>query len=199
MTYTIKRYQSFQEYLDDDELSDEKNYRLLSTGEAIEVSDESNLNLAIVYAFIEALLEAEGISFIRRIRRGHRSLQVQPVGDKWANRKPDVMVLQPEHLELSQKAIFFGMAAPAFVAEVVSPGGENSVNYQRDYVWKREQYEWWQIPEYWIIDPHREKVTVLTLVDGAYQEKAYSGEAIIVSTLFPELQLRADIFVLDRD
>ena len=192
MTYTIKRYKSFQEYLDDDELSDDKDYRLLSTGEAIEMSDESNLNLAIMYAFIEALLEAEGTSLIRRIRRGDRSLQVNPIGDKWVNRKPDVMVLQPEHLELGQKAIFFGMAPPAFVAEVVSPGGENSVNYKRDYVWKREQYEWWQIPEYWIIDPYREKVTVLTLVNEVYDEKTYSDEDKIVSNTFPTLNLTVE-------
>ncbi len=31
MTYTLRRYQSYQEYLDDEDLSSEGNYRLLST------------------------------------------------------------------------------------------------------------------------------------------------------------------------
>ena len=197
MTYTIKKYKSFQEYLDAEELSSERNYRLLSTGEAIEVASENDDNIWIATLLIAALQRVKGIEIIELIRIGNKDIQVQPVGDKWVNRKPDVMLMRPEHRQIAKQAILFDMPAPAFVAEVVSPGDENSDNYKRDYSWKRQQYEWWQIPEYWIIDPHREKVTVLTLVDGAYQEKAYSGEEIIVSTLFPELQLRADTFVPD--
>ncbi len=64
------------------------------------------------------------------------------------------------------------MKPPLFVAETVSPGGENSSNYKRDYVWKRQQYEEWCIPEYWIVDRHRAKITVLVLVDGRYQESS---------------------------
>ena len=192
MTYTLKKYKSYQEYLDAEELSPEGDYRLLSTGEAIEVASEDKINLIIIYALIEALVEIQNASFLRFIRRGDQELQVQPVGDRWVNRKPDLTVLRPEHLEKDDKAIFFGMAAPVFVAEVVSPGGENSVNYKRDYIWKRQQYEWWQIPEYWIIDPHREKVTVLTLVDEVYDEKTYSGEDKIVSSTFPALNLTVE-------
>lgn len=44
MTYTIKRYKSYQEYLDAEELSPDGDYRLLSTGEVIEVSTEDDLN-----------------------------------------------------------------------------------------------------------------------------------------------------------
>lgn len=33
MTYALTRYQNYQEYLDDESLSSERNYRLLSTGE----------------------------------------------------------------------------------------------------------------------------------------------------------------------
>ena len=42
MTYApvqnLARYKSYQEYLDDESLSPDGNYRLLSTGELIEVS-----------------------------------------------------------------------------------------------------------------------------------------------------------------
>lgn len=192
MTYTIKKYKSLQEFLEDDELSPDGSYRLLSTGEAIEVPLEDETNLIIEYALIEALQKIKGISFIRRIRKGDRDLQVHPAADKWVNRRPDVMVLKPEHLEIGRRAIFFDMPAPAFVAEVVSPSGEKSENYLRDYVWKRSQYEWWKIPEYWIIDPHREKVTVLILVDDAYHESVFSGETVIRSKVFPELNLTVD-------
>ncbi|MEM6599561.1 MAG: Uma2 family endonuclease [Cyanobacteria bacterium P01_C01_bin.69] len=189
MTYTLKRYQTFQEYLNAEELSEERNYRLLNTGEVIELATESELNRIIMLAFILAIQKAKGSSFIRFICNGNKDLQVNPVGDKWVNRKPDIMVLTPAHLEAAEQAIFLGAPAPAFVAEIVSPGGPSSDSYLRDYVWKREQYEWWQISEYWIIDPRRGQVSVLTLVDGAYQETVYKGEDAITSITFPKIDL----------
>ncbi len=189
MTYTLPRYQSYQEYLDDDQLHHENNYRLLSTGEVIEVSSEDDENLWLANLVIAAIQKVQGISFIKLIRNGNKELQVTPVGDKWVNRKPDILVMRPEHLRESRQAIKFGAPAPMFVAEIVSPGGESSDNYLRDYVWKRQQYQAWQIPEYWIVDPHRQQVTVLVLVDAEYQETVYRDQSEIVSTVFPALPL----------
>ena len=191
MTYTLKRYQSYQEYLDAEELSPEGNYRLLSTGEVIEVPTENDLNSLIANALIAALQQLEGISFIRYIRNGNKEMQVRPVGDKCVNRKPDLLVLAPSHLsEEAKQALFLGMEPPRFVAEVVSPGPQSSENYQRDYVWKREQYQNWQIPQYWIIDPHREQVTVLTLDEGVYQDAVFVDGDRIKSTAFPGTKIR---------
>ncbi len=167
----------------------EKNYRLLSTGELIEVSSEDEENLWLANVLIAALQQVKGIPFLKLIRIGNKELQVSPVGDQRVNRKPDVMVMRPEHRKDARQAIKLGMAAPEFVAEVVSPGGESSDNYLRDYVWKRQQYQEWQIPEYWIVDPHRAQVTVLTLVEAEYQEAVYRGDVEIVSTVFPSLSL----------
>ena len=192
MTYTLPRYQSYQEYLDDDRLHHENNYRLLSTGEVIEVSSEDDENLWLANLVIAAILEVQGLSFIKLIRNGNKELQVTPVGDKWVNRKPNILVMRPEHLAESRQAIKLGAPSPMFVAEIVSPGGESSDNYLRDYVWKRQQYQDWQIPEYWIADPHRQQVTVLTLVETAYQEMVYRGQSEVVSTVFPTLKLTVD-------
>ena len=192
MTYTLKRYQSYEEYLNAEELVEEKDYRLLDTGDVIELASEERFNRMLAYALIIALQKTQGISFLQYVCRGDQELQMKPVGDRWVNRKPDVMILSPEHLGLIDKAIVFDMPSPRFVAEIVSPGNESTVNYQRDYVWKREQYEWWQIPEYWIIDPHRAQVTVLTLVNQVYQEAVYRGSSPITSTVFPSLSLTAD-------
>lgn len=189
MAYTLPRYQSYQEYLDDDQLHPEGNYRLLSTGEVIEVSSEDDENLWLANLVIAAIQKAQGISFIKFIRNGNKELQVAPVGDKWVNRKPDVLVLRLEHLGEVRQAVKFGAPPPLFVAEIVSPGGESSDNYLRDYVWKRQQYQAWEIPEYWIVDPHRQQVTVLTLVDAVYQEQVYRDQSEIVSTVFPALEL----------
>ncbi len=195
MTYTLtthqSRYQSYQEYLDDEQLSSERNYRLLSTGELIEVASEDDINLMIAYVLGRLLSQINGDALIQQVRLGNKEIQVPPVGDQCVNRKPDVVVLHPDHLIAARQAIKLGMQAPLFIAEVVSPGNDSSDNYQRDYVWKRQQYQWWQIPEYWIIDPHREKVTVLVLVDDTYEETVYTTNDQITSTIFPALTVVA--------
>ncbi|MEL7359221.1 MAG: Uma2 family endonuclease [Cyanobacteria bacterium J06560_6] len=191
MTYAISRYKNYQEYLDDESLSSEGNYRLLSTGELIEVASEDDDNLMIAYVLGILLSQIEGGFLMKRIRLSLKEIQVPPVGDKCVNRKPDLMVMHPEHREVARQAIKFGMVPPLFVAEVVSPGDKNSDNYLRDYVWKREQYQWWQIPEYWIIDPHLEQVTALVLVDGEYQETVYAGDNQLTSAVFPSMTVTA--------
>ena len=62
MTYTLPRYKSYQEYLDDDQLHHERNYRLLSTGEVIEVADENDGNLWLANVLIAAILQVMGIA-----------------------------------------------------------------------------------------------------------------------------------------
>lgn len=189
MTYTPLRYRSYQEYLDDDQLGPDGNYRLLSTGEVIEVSseDDDNLRIAMGLAFI--LLQMPELKGL--VRTGNKEFQVDPVGDQRVNRKPDVIVMQREHLTTARQAITFGQLPPQFVAEVVSPGPESSENYKRDCLWKRSQYQQWRIPEYWIIDPHRQQVMVLTLQDDIYRETTYKEDEVIVSQVFPELSLTA--------
>ncbi|MGB3788682.1 MAG: Uma2 family endonuclease [Phormidesmis sp.] len=195
MTYVLTRhqtrYQSYQEYLDDESLSPERNYRLLSTGELIEVASEDDLNRRIAFRLLRCLLLSVEEALSECICNGNKEIQVQPVGDQRVNRKPDILVLYPEHLQVARQAVLLGMVPPLFVAEVVSPGGESSDNYQRDYVWKRQQYQWWRIPEYWIIDPHLARVTVLVLVGDVYKETVYAGDNLIRSTALPELAVAA--------
>ena len=187
MTYTPVRYRSYQEYLDDEQLAEHGNYRLLDTGELIELASENDDNVLIAIRLLLALCQIPGLEDL--VRNGNKEIQVHPVGDRWINRKPDLVVIQPVHRETAKQAIKLDQPPPQLVAEIVSPGPESSDNYLRDYVWKRSQYEQLGIPEYWIVDPHRQKVTVLVLVEGTYEEMAYEGDTAIVSKCFPELSL----------
>lgn len=74
------------------------------------------------------------------------------------------------------------------VVEVVSPGEENR---DRDYITKKSEYEELRIPEYWIVDPIENKVTVLLLVGGGYQETVFTETQQIISQTFSELVLTA--------
>ncbi|MGD1896840.1 MAG: Uma2 family endonuclease [Phormidesmis sp.] len=190
MTYTPVQYKNYQAYLYSD-LGPDGDFRLLENGEVIALppEDESNIRMA---SELEYLLK-QVVKPRELVRYYTTELQVHPVGDQRVNRKPNVVVLRPEHIELlastKKSAILFEMPPPAFVAEIVSAGAESSDNYRRDYLWKRQQYAWWQIPEYWIIDRHRGKVTALVLEKDTYSERVYCSGEHIQSSAFPDLKL----------
>ena len=193
MTYTALRYKTYAEYLESD-LGPDGNYRLLSNGEIVELPPEDEENICIASELTYALKQI--VTPRRLVRDNSTEIQVRPVGDNRVNRKPDVVVLRPAHIDLmaqvKKSTVLIDMPAPAFVAEVVSPGTESSDNYQRNYVWKRQQYQETEIPEYWIIDRHSQQVTVLILKSGLYtDEQVYAGSAIVRSASYPSLALSA--------
>ena len=78
---------------------------------------------------------------------------------------------------------------PLLVVEVISPGTESTDNYQRDYVQKPREYSERGIPEFWQIDPSRDRVRVLVLNRDSYQVREFKGNEAIISPTFPELNL----------
>lgn len=82
-------------------------------------------------------------------------------------REPDLLLLRDRADRRYQDRYWLGAD---LVAEVVSPD-----NPDRDLVEKRADYAAAGIPEYWIVDPRNETVTVLTLRDGAYVEHGPYG------------------------
>ena len=193
MTFTTVRYKTYLDYLHS-ALGPDGRFRLLSNGEVIQLPPEDEENTFVADEFAELLRR---LSENRRlVKSSSVEIQVHPVGDRRVNRKPDLIVLRPEHLtlmaELKKGAILFGAPPPLLVAELVSTGGERSENYRRDYEWKRQQYEWWRIPEYWIIDRHRSQVVVFRLEEDLYTERCYTASDIVTSSVFLTLKLTAD-------
>lgn len=193
MTQAKTKFLTFADFLEHNSNADDVRYDLLADGSLVAVPSEAEINSALVMILLQKL--AAFIDF-RLTKIGVLELEVTPTRDGKRNRRPDLAVLLPEHLAIEsikkRTALFQGALPPRFVVEVVSPGDIDSENYQRDYIWKRQQYQDWGIPEYWIIDPQRTKVTVLTLIDGVYQDKVYSGDMGICSTEFPRLDLTAN-------
>lgn len=77
-------------------------------------------------------------------------------------------------------------ASLILVAEVISPSTKST-----DLGEKRSEYADRGINEYWLIDPVKKVVLVLTLVGGKYQEGIFTGNSVIISLTFPNLALTA--------
>lgn len=75
-------------------------------------------------------------------------------------REPDIVLVRPEHIPHRKRPVI----GADLVMEVVSGSKDDR---DRDFIEKRKDYAQARIPEYWIVDPETETITVLTLPDGA--------------------------------
>ncbi|UZQ54516.1 Uma2 family endonuclease [Trichothermofontia sichuanensis B231] len=154
-------------------------------GEIIEMPTESPQNLLISLFLLAQFLQLVPIEQLRRMDT--ELLVASRV------RIPDLMILGPALatvlLASGRSIITEDMPAPLLAVEVVSPG---KVNEDRDYRFKRSEYAARGIPEYWIIDPMRALVRVLTLVDGLYESVDYRHNDRIQSSVLPELNLTVE-------
>jgi Uma2 family endonuclease len=174
---------SIEEYLNYDDGTD--TICELVNGELIPMPPESNQNQQVSISLLAYFLRL-GIS--PQLLRNQIAIAV--TGGRATARIPDLTILS-EDLELelretNRSTILADMPPPMLVVEVVSPKQE-----QRDYRYKRSEYAARQIPEYWIVDPILNKVTVLELVEGLYEEEIYTAEQIIVSPQFDRFDLTA--------
>jgi len=199
MTQAKVKLASFEEYLAySDETPLEGRFELVR-GELVELPPESEPNNWLAN-YLQFLLVAANVAPLRLIKIHALELQVpvlQP--NDAANRYPDLVVLRPEHLELTQRRLTItrNMPPPRLVVEIVSPG---KTNRDRDYVSKRAQYAALRVPEYWLVDPAAQTVMVLSLAGETYQEVGVFGlQRAIASVEFPDLTLKASqIFEADQ-
>jgi len=172
---------SLEDFLNYDDGTDAR-YEL-EDGRLLFMSSESDLNRRIA-SFLSAYFLQLGIPFYR-LRIG---IEVAVSGRRTSVRLPDFTVITEELAQAlegaSRSIVMPDMPPPQLAVEVVSPGQENA---DRDYRYKQSQYEARGIAEYWIVDPIQKQITVLTLVDGLYEEAVFAGDDAIASVLLSEL------------
>jgi Uma2 family endonuclease len=78
-------------------------------------------------------------------------------------REPDILFVLRKHADLVGERFWTGAD---LVMEIVSP---NAKARRRDLKVKRRDYAKAGIPEYWIVDPRLEKITVLKLLGKTYE------------------------------
>jgi Uma2 family endonuclease len=89
-------------------------------------------------------------------------------------REPDLVLLLEVNDPRNQNAFWLGAD---LVVEIVSPD-----NVERDTVIKRADYAEAGIPEYWIVNPEEETITVLKLEGGAYMVHGVFGRGETASS-----------------
>ena len=163
----------------------------LEDGELIEMPPESDLNQRIA-SFLFAYFLRQGVA-PDRLRT---KTEIAVMGTRPTVRIPDLMVLSEELATVLEGApratVTLEMPPPRLVVEVVSPGKKNS---DRDYRYKRSQYEARGVAEYWIVDPMAQRITVLSRIEGLYEAALCEGEAAIASTLLTELAAEISLTV----
>jgi Uma2 family endonuclease len=113
-----------------------------------------------------------------------------PRGRRWdTSRIPDVTVLpvaQWESMADREAVINLTEPPPLLVVEVVSVSTKAD-----DYRSKRSEYGLLEIPEYWVVDPLENKLTLCVLDHQFYDSEEFQNDDEIQSPTFPELRLTA--------
>lgn len=169
---------TFEAYLAYDDGTD--NHYELEDGELILMNPPIGLHAIILTVLSNILLNE-----INRLQLPWIPLQL--IGVRTAMRRsrlPDLCVVPLEQMQpyLNVSAVL--ESGVLLAIELVSPD-----SIKRDYRFKRAEYAAFGIPEYWIIDPVEQKITLLLLVEGLYEETVYRGAEVLQSQLFPELTL----------
>ncbi len=181
---------TFEEYLAYDDDTDTR-YELVD-GELVAMPPESPEN-----CYVARRLFVELLKCVPLILLSYKEIEIEVTGRRAKTRFPDLMIFGEECGAALQGqtrgTITRDMPPPLVAIEVVSPG---SANEARDYRYKRSEYAARGILEYWIVDPQRNQVTVLSLVEGLYEEAVYGVEDTIVCAVIPQARVKIrDIFV----
>jgi Uma2 family endonuclease len=138
-------------------LSEQTNQLIEFTDGIVETLDiptrHHQVMLLFIYDLLRTALRPYGKVLVAPMR-----LQLRP--DKY--REPDVLLLLDVNDPRNQNAYWLGAD---LVVEIVSPNDP-----ERDTIIKRADYAEAAIPEYWIINPIDETVTVLILEQTTYRE-----------------------------
>jgi Uma2 family endonuclease len=198
MTATSSKLLTFEEWLTYDDGSDTR-YEL-DRGVLVEMGQARGRHGDIM-EFLNDQFKAEipkmGYPWLSKMG-GQVAIRVPQIGRRDTSRVPDVVVLPTEQWKAMadrEAVIELSEPPPPLVVEVVSMGTEIT-----DHRKKRAEYNIVGIPCYVLVDwgevnqnkkPVDKRVTVLTLVEGLYDEEVYRGDEVVLIPPFPNLQLTA--------
>lgn len=185
MVTTPTKKVSFEEYLALDDGTDSR-YELVD-GELVLMPPASVRHSDIIDFICDCLKDAIARSRLdMRVKAGDVGVRTG------ANRSriPDISVVDGPVWRSLPRDVSAVIQVPLVLAvEVVSPGIEQ---IERDYTGSATEYQNTGIPEYWIVDPIEQKITVGVLLDGSYTKTVFVKDEAIASPTFPQLSVTAE-------
>ncbi len=172
---------TYQEYLSYGEYDTDEVYELVR-GKLVEMPPASFLHSDII-DFIADCFKAIAKEYKLNIKVKTGDVGVR-TGINSA-RIPDIAVINDrvwQSYRLNSSAVIENGLMLA--VEVVSPGTEQ---VSRNYSEKAAEYQNIGIPEYWIVDPIQQKITILVLESRSYAKTVFAVDETINSMTFPEL------------
>ncbi len=101
---------------------------------------------------------------------------------------PDLIYISHEKIEEildEESGKFHG--SPEIVIEILSPGKANA---RRDLQVKRELFEIYKVPEYWVVNPFEKEIVVFQLKKGNLRQiKTYKENEFLQTSFLPEFKL----------
>jgi len=177
---TKHNFYTFEEYLAYDDSSD--NRHELINGQIETMTPPTFLHI-LICDLIRDTLKAE----IARLNLPWLSTRESGIRTGFnKSRIADVSVLTKLQVLSSLNQSGICETPPILIVEVVSTD-----SIKRDYRYKRSEYAASGVGEYWIVDPLKNKVTVLVLDEGLYESQVYQNEQVIVSPTFNQIKLTA--------
>ena len=175
---TADKLLSFEEYLNYDDGTNSRYELVLGK---LEIMNPPTVRHFLIAKFLEQVFDAE----IKRQNYDWLCFREAGIRTGWQkSRLPDLLIVdRSTALELLDSSAVF-QTIPYLIVEIVSPESKT-----RDYRYKRSEYAALEVPEYWIVDPQEDKVTVLVLNEGLYEEYVYTILQAIASPTFKQLKL----------
>jgi Uma2 family endonuclease len=97
--------------------------------------------------------------------------------------EPDLVVVSASRSHIVTERAIEGV--PDIVVEILSPS-----TAERDRYWKRQLYERFRVPEYWIVSPDPAWLEVHALGASGYEQRArYDRAGTLVCPLFADLAI----------
>ncbi|MBW4643532.1 MAG: Uma2 family endonuclease [Goleter apudmare HA4340-LM2] len=172
---------TFEEYLTYD---DGTGFHYELVDGKLELMNPPTIEHFLIAKWLEQLLDAE----IKRLNLPwlcFRESGVRTGRNK--SRLTDLCVVTLEQAKELRKVSAVFQTAPLIIVEVVSPD-----SVKRDYRYQRSEYAALEVPEYWIVDPLTNKISVLLLEEGLYEEVFFTDSQQIISRTFPEIIITVD-------
>jgi len=178
---TTELLYTFEEYLTYDDGTDNR-YELVDG--RLEIVNPPTFRHLLIAKFLELILDRE----ISRLDLAWICLKEAGIRTGWRKSRLADLYIVPvgQILDLIDRPAV-SQTPPLLVVEVVSPE-----SISRDYRRKRSEYAALEVPEYWIVDPLKNQISILLLVEGLYEETVFTGSQPIVSQTFPELSITVE-------